>query len=159
RYLMAFTWPTHDLFDDRGELYDTGSTTIWPGIARLEIYRFYAGFLAMWNDPAAPMMHRYARDMKTTLGALHARASTEWVAFLFRPPTRPETADDSSLPLSYLAPGVGGVAARSDWTSTGTFLTFMSSPYINNPAAGHEGFDKGSLAIERNKNPLVVNPA
>jgi hypothetical protein len=39
------------------------------------------------------------------------------------------------------------------------FMSFMSGPYINNPAAGHEAFDKGSLAIERNRNPLVVNSA
>ncbi len=159
RYLMAFTWPTKSMMDDRGELYDTGDPTIWPGTTRLEIYRFFAGYLAMWNDPLAPMMHKYARDTKTALDALQAGDSTEWNDFLFWDSSAPETTDYSSLPLSYLAPGVGGVAARSDWTTNAAFMTFMSSPYINNPAAGHEGFDKGSLAIEKNRNPLVVNPA
>jgi hypothetical protein len=159
RYLMAFTWPTKNMMDDRGELYNTEDVNIWPGTPRIESYRFFSGFLSMWNDPSAPTMHRYARDVKTALDVLHAGDSQEWVDFLFWDENAPETPDYSSLPASYLAPGVGGVAARSDWTTGATFMTFMSSPYINNPAAGHEPFDKGSLAIERNKNPLVVNPA
>ena len=38
-------------------------------------------------------------------------------------------------------------------------MSFLSGPYINNPAAGHEAFEKGSPAFERNRNPLLVNPA
>ena len=106
----------------------------------------------------APMMHRYARDAKTALDALGVGDSTDWIDFLFWDPNAPETSDYSSLPVSYLAPGMGGVTTRSDWSTSGTFMSFMSGPYINNPGAGHEAFDKGSLAIERNKNPLVVNP-
>jgi hypothetical protein len=157
KYLMAFTWPSRDMVDDRGELYDTGSTTIWPGTARLESYRFLAGFLRIWGDPLAPMMHKYARDVKAALDTLRASDSPEWVDFLLWDDTAP-MADYSTQPLSYLAPGIGGVAARSDWSTGATFLSFLSSPYINFPAAGHEAFDKGSLAIERAKNPLVVNP-
>ncbi|HKA01760.1 MAG TPA: Ig-like domain-containing protein [Candidatus Solibacter sp.] len=157
RWLMHFTWPTRNMFDDRGELYDSGDPNIWPGTARLETYRMFAGFLAMYNDPLAPMMHKYAKDVKTALDALNASDSTEWVDFLFWDNSAAD-ADYSTLAMSYLAPGEGGVAARSDWSSAATFLSFMSGPYINNPAAGHEAFDKGSLAIERNKNPLVVNP-
>jgi hypothetical protein len=52
---------------------------------------------------------------------------------------------------------MAGVTARSDWSSTATFMSFISGPYIDNPAAGHESFDKGSPAFERNKNPLLVN--
>jgi hypothetical protein len=32
-------------------------------------------------------------------------------------------------------------------------MSFVSGPYINSPGAGHENFDKGSPAFERNKNP------
>jgi len=158
RYLMAFTWPTRDMHDDRGELYDTGSTTVWPGIARLETYRFLAGFLRMWGDPLAPAMHKYARDMKTGLDALRVGDTPAWVDFLFWDDTYSQTPSyETAFPLSYLAPGIGGVAARSDWTTSATFLSFLSSPYINFPSAGHEAFDKGSLAIQRNRNPLLVN--
>ncbi len=158
RYLMHFTWPTRDIIDDRGELYSTGDPTFWPGTGSVDIYRFYAGFLAMWNDPLAPTMHKYARDAKTALDAINAGGTTEWVDFLFWDPTASEAADDSALAKSYLAPGIGGVAARSDWTTGATFMSFISAPYINNPGAGHEGFDKGSPAFERNRNPFLVNP-
>ncbi len=157
RWLMAFTWPTRDLVDDRGELYGTGDPQIWPGTGRLDSYRFSAGVLSMLGDPMAPMMHKYARDAKSALDALGVGDTEEWTDFLFWDPTAPETSDYSSLPLSYLASGMGGVTARSDWSTSATFLSFIAGPYINNPAAGHEAFDKGSLAIERNKNPLLVN--
>jgi hypothetical protein len=156
RWLMAFTWPTRDMIDDRNELYSTGDPNIWPGTGVLDTYRFSAGFLAMMGDPTAPMMHKYARDAKTALDALHTGGTTEWIDFLFWDPAAPE-ADYSSLALSYLAPGLGGVAARSDWSPNATFMSFISGPYINNPGAGHESFEKGSPAFERNKNPLLIN--
>jgi hypothetical protein len=159
RWLMAFTWPTRDFVDDRGELYGTGDPLIWPGTGRLDSYRLSAGLLSMLGDPMAPMMHKYARDAKTALDALGVGDSTEWIDFLFWDSAAPETSDYSSLPLSYLAPGMGGVTARSDWSTSATFMSFIGAPYINNPAAGHESFDKGSPAFERNKNPLLVNPA
>jgi hypothetical protein len=158
RYLMHFTWPSRDIIDDRGELYSTGDPTYWPGTGSVDIYRFYAGFLAMWGDPAAPMMHKYARDAKTALDAIHFGDTTEWIDFLFWDPTAPEASDYSSLPLSYLAPGIGEVGARSDWSNSATFMSFLSGPYVNNPGAGHEAFEKGSPAIDRNRNPLLVNP-
>jgi len=157
RWLMAFTWPTRDFVDDRGELYGTGDPKIWPGTGRLDSYRFSAGLLAMLGDPAAPMMHKYARDAKTALDALGAGDTSEWSDFLFWDPGAPE-ADYSSLPLSYLAPGIAEVSARSDWSPSATFMSFVAGPYINSPGAGHENFDKGSPAFERNKNPLLVNP-
>jgi len=157
RWLMAFTWPTRDLIDDRGELYSTDNPQVWPGTGRLDTYRFSAGLLAMLGDPMAPMMHKYASDAKVALDALGVGDTTEWIDFLFWDPSAAETSDYSSLPLAYLAPGMGGVTARSDWSTSATFMSFMSGPYINNPGAGHEAFDKGSLAIERNKNPLLVN--
>ena len=156
RWLMAFTWPTRDMIDDRNELYSTGDPNIWPGTGVLDTYRFSAGFLAMVGDPAAPMMHKYARDAKTALDALHAGDTTEWIDFLFWDSVAPE-ADYTNLALSYLAPGMGGVTARSDWSASATFMSFISGPYINNPGAGHESFEKGSPAFERNKNPLLIN--
>jgi hypothetical protein len=101
-------------------------------------------------------MHKYARDAKAALDALHAGGTTEWIDFLFWDPAAPE-ADYSSLPLSYLAPGMGGVTARSEWSPSATFMSFITGPYVNNPGAGHESFEKGSPAFERNRNPLLVN--
>jgi hypothetical protein len=156
RWLMAFTWPTRDLIDDRGELYSTGDPAVWPGTGRLDTYRFSAGILSMLGDPAAPMMHKYAKDAKTALDKLGVGDTTGWTDFLFWDPNAPD-ADYTTMPTSYLASGMGGVTARSDWSTNATFMSFMAGPYINNPAAGHEAFDKGSLAIERNKSALLVN--
>ncbi|HLX42492.1 MAG TPA: hypothetical protein VKR43_03620 [Bryobacteraceae bacterium] len=156
RWLMAFTWPTRDIIDDRGELYGTGDPNIWPGIGRMDAYRFSAGLLSMLGDPAAPMMHKYAKDAKTALDALGVGDSTDWIDFLFWDPNAPD-ADYTTMPASFLAPGMGGVTVRSDWSTSATFMSFVSAPYINNPGAGHESFDKGSLAILRNRNPLLVN--
>src|SRR6185436_2792932 len=66
-------------------------------------------------------------------------------------------ADYSSSSLSYLAPGVGEMAARSDWTPAAAWMSFRSGPYVNNPGAGHQAFDAGSLALARGKSPLLVN--
>jgi len=156
RWLMAFTWPSRDMVDDRNELYGTGDPNIWPGTGVLDTYRFSAGFLAMLGDAAAPMMHKYARDAKAALDVLQASDTSEWIDFLFWDPAAPE-ADYSSMALSYLAPGMGGVSARSDWSASATFMSFIAGPYVNNPGAGHESFEKGSPAFERNKNPLLVN--
>ncbi len=153
-YLMHFTWPSRDIIDDRGELYSTGDPNNWPGTTNAGIYRFYAGFLQMWGDPLAPMMHKYARDVKTALDAQGHGGTDEWMDFLFWDPTAPE-ADYTTSTKSYLATGTGGVAARSDWSSSATFMSFQSAPYIS--PQGHEHVDKGSIALERNRNPFVVN--
>jgi len=41
-------------------------------------------------------------------------------------------------PSAFL-PGSGHgrrVSARSDWSTSATFMSFMSAPYVNNPGAG-----------------------
>ncbi len=154
RYLMHFTWPSRDLIDDRGELYSTGDPNDWPGTPNVDIYRFYAGFLQMWGDPLAPMMHKYARDVKAALDAAGHGSTTEWIDFLFWDSTAPE-ADYTTTTPSFLAVGQGGVAARSDWSNTATFMSFLSGPYLS--PQGHEHVDKGSIALERNRIPFVVN--
>ncbi|MGA9335194.1 MAG: hypothetical protein WBV39_13020, partial [Rudaea sp.] len=82
--------------------------------------------------------------------------SDAWEEFLFYDPNGP-TASLDSLPLSYFASGPNAVSARSDWTTTATWLSFRAGPYVNNPQAGEEGFDQGSLALVRGATPLLVN--
>ncbi len=67
---MHFTWPSRDIIDDRDSPHSNSATTIWPGTAEANTYSFLAGYLAMWNDPLAPAMHKYARDAKAALTAL-----------------------------------------------------------------------------------------
>ena len=156
RWVMSFTWPSRDFIDDRDTVHSNSSDTIWPGTPDTDTYSFLAGYLAMWNDPLAPAMHKYARDAKAALVHEGVDAPAEWIEFLFWDDAAPE-ADYSTFSLSYLAPGVSEMAARSGWTNAATWMSYRSGPYVNNPGAGHQGFDAGSIALERGKSPLVVN--
>jgi hypothetical protein len=156
RWAMQFTWPSRDMVDDRDTVHSNSSDTIWPGTPDAATYSFLAGFLAMWNDPLAPAMHKYARDAKAALAQEGAGDADEWIEFLFWDDAAPE-ADYSTTNLSYMTSGVGEVAARSDWSNSATWMSFRSGPYVNNPAAGHQSFNAGSVALVRGKSPLLVN--
>jgi hypothetical protein len=158
RWIMHFTWPSRDMIDDRDGAHSNGSDTIWPGTGEPNTYSFLAGYLAMWNDPLAPAMHRYSRNAKAALQALGAGGADEWIEFMFWDNNAPE-ADYTTGATSYVTNGIEEAAARSDWSTGATWMSFRSGPYINNPGAGHQGFDAGSLALVRAKTPLLVNPA
>jgi hypothetical protein len=154
---MHFTWPSRDMIDDRDSPHSNSSDNpIWPGTGEANTYSFLAGYLAMWNDPLAPAMHKYARDAKAALAAEGAGRPDAWIEFLFWDSTAPEDYD-TALATSYATSGVGEVAARSDWSNSATWMSFRSGPYVNNPGAGHQAFDAGSLALVRSKSPLLVN--
>jgi hypothetical protein len=161
KYLMSLTWPTRDIIDDRGELYNTNDAKMWPGIASVDIYRFYAGFLAMVGDPLAPAIHKYAKDVQTALKGIgdtenNLGDTTDWMDFLFWDPNAADADYTATTPLSYLAAGQGEVGARSDWSSAATYMSYVAGPFV--AMAGHESYDKGSPEFLRNRNPLLVNP-
>jgi hypothetical protein len=159
RWIMHFTWPSRDMIDDRdGAHSNSEGDPVWPGTGDPNTYSLLAGYLAMWNDPLAPAMHRYARDAKTALIPAGAGTPDEWVEFLFWDNNAPE-ADYTTGATSYVTSGIEEVSARSDWSNAATWMSFRSGPYINNPGAGHQGFDAGSLALVRAKSPLLVNSA
>jgi hypothetical protein len=156
RWVMQFTWPSRDFVDDRDGAHSNGSDTIWPGTPDANTYSLLAGYLSLWSDPLAPVMHKYARDAKTALAAEGAGGADEWLEFLFWDNAAPES-DYSTQPTSYATTGIAEVAARSDWSNSATWMSFRTGPYINNPGAGHQAFDSGSIALTRGKSPLVVN--
>jgi hypothetical protein len=159
RWVMHFTWPSRDMIDDRdGAHSNSEGDPVWPGTGDPNTYSFLAGYLAMWNDPLAPAMHRYARDAKAALVPAGAGSPDEWVEFLFWDNSAPE-ADYTTGATSYVTTGIEEASARSDWSTAATWMSFRSGPYINNPGAGHQGFDAGSLALVRGKSPLLVNAA
>jgi hypothetical protein len=158
RWIMHFTWPSLDYVDDRDAvLSNYGGDVVQAGTGDPDSYTFFASLLAQWSDPLAPAMHRYSRAAKAALAADGAPAPDSWVEFLFWDDNASETSY-STQGLSHLAPGIGEMAARSDWTTGATWMSFRAGPYVNNPGAGHQGFEAGSLALERDKNPLLVNP-
>jgi hypothetical protein len=52
---------------------------------------------------------------------------------------------------------MNAVAARSDWTTSASWMSFRAGPYVNSPDQGEEGFDQGSLALVRGATPLLVH--
>jgi hypothetical protein len=153
-YLMHFTWPSRDFIDDRGTTHTRGDS-LWPGTAEPNLYSFLAGFLGMWNSPHAAMMHKYARDVKTVIASQTGQADP-WIEFLFWDNNAPEQ-DYTTLPRSYLAPGISIASARSDWSTGAVWMSFTSGPYVNAPGQGEQSYDSGSLALVKGKNPLLVN--
>jgi hypothetical protein len=155
RWIMHFTWPSRDMIDDRDGAHSNSSDTIWPGAGEPNTYSFLAGYLAFWKDPLAPAMHKYARDAKAAL-AREDLGPDEWIEFLFWDNSAPE-ADYTTGATSYATTGIAEVAARSDWSNAAAWMSFRTGPYVNNPGAGHQSFDAGSLALVRGKSPLLVN--
>jgi len=158
RWIMHFTWPSLNYVDDRDAvLSNYGGDPVQAGTGDPDSYSFFAAILAEWDDPLAPAMHRYARSAKAALAAESAPPPDPWIEFLFWNDSAPETAY-STQGMSHLAPGIAEMAARSDWTTGATWMSFRAGPYVNNPGAGHQGFEAGSLALVRGENPLLVNP-
>ena len=155
RYLMHFTWPSRTLIDDRDSEQSRGDD-LWPGTPNTGIYSFLAGYLAMWNDPLAPALHKYAREAKAALMAEGVGPNDTWAEFFFWDDAAPE-ADYTTTTPSYLAAGTGEVSARTDWSTGATWMSFRGGPYVNNPGAGHQSFDPGTIALVRGNSPLLVN--
>lgn len=153
-YAMHFTWPSRDYFDDRDDNHANGdSSQPAPGTANAGMFIHLLGIARYWNSPHANALQQYLNEVDAATGGF---AIDEWEAFLFRDPNG-ATAPLSSLPLSHFASGMNAVAARSDWTTAATWMSFRAGPYVNNPGAGHELFDQGSLALVHGKIPLLVN--
>ena len=151
--VMQFTWPSLTYIDDR-DTNHANSNTQPPGTPSVGMFQQIAGELAYWKSPTAPVFNQYLQDV--TAATSNFSPADPWLAFLEIDPNAP-TAPIDTLPLSYLAPGMGAVAARSNWTTGATWMSFRAGPYVNNPAQGEEYFDQGSLALVRGGTPLLVN--
>ncbi len=152
-YVMQFTWPSLNYFDDR-DTNHANSNTQPPGTPAVAMFQQIAGELAYWKSPLAPVFNQYLQAV--TAATSNFSPADPWLAFLEVDPNAP-TAPINTLSLSYLAPGMGAVAARSDWTTGATWMSFRAGPYVNNPAQGEEYFDQGSPALVRGGTPLLVN--
>lgn len=153
-YAMHFTWPSRAYFDDRDTNHSSGNVTSPPGTTPVGMFEQILGSLIYWNSPKVAVFHEYLNEVAAaTAGFSPADA---WQLFLFTGPNAP-TASLDTLPLSYIAPGMGAVAARSDWGKGASWMSFRAGAYVNNPAQGEEYFDQGSLALVRGGTPLLVN--
>ncbi|WP_158881912.1 hypothetical protein [Rhodanobacter sp. L36] len=152
-YAMHFGWPSLNYFDDR-DTNRSNSTTQPPGTPNLSLYQQVLGELYYWGSPLSAVFNQYRLSVSSATGQ-YGQAD-QWIGFLEVSPGA-VVAPISTLPLSYLATGMGAVAARSNWTTSATWMSFRSGPYTNNPGQGEQDFDEGSLALVRGATPLLVN--
>lgn len=152
-YLMHFTWPTRNYIDDRDTNHSNGNPDAPPPSSTdIGLFVQALGVQRYWNAPHANVFQQYVNDVI----AASSGGVDEWEAFLFYDPNG-TTAALTTLPLSYFAPGPNAVAARSDWTTSATWMSFRAGPYIEGPGAEEEGFDQGAPAFVRGGTPLLVN--
>ncbi len=152
-YLMHFTWPTRTYIDDRDTNHSNGdinapppsSTDVGMFMQALALQRYF-------NAPHANALQEYTNEVLAARGD----DADAWEEFLFYDPAG-ATAPIATLPLSYFATGANSVAARSDWSTGAVWMSFRGGTYIDNPGAGEQGFDEGSLALVRGGTPLLVN--
>ncbi|WP_255436906.1 hypothetical protein [Rhodanobacter sp. PCA2] len=153
-YVMHFTWPSRAYFDDRDTNHANGVVTPPVGTTQVGVFQQILGALAYWGSPKVGVFHQYLNDVNTATSGYNT--SDPWLLYLNAESTLP-TAAVNTLPLSYLATGMGAVAARSDWSTGASWMSFRAGPYVNNPSQGEESFDQGGLALVRGNTPLLVN--
>lgn len=152
-YAMHFTWPSLSYFDDR-DTNHADTTTQPPGTTQSSIFQQVLGELYYWNSPLAQVYNQYR--LSTTSATANFGQGDPWMVFLEVAAGAPVT-PLNTLPLSYLATGMSAVAARSDWTTGASWMSFRAGPYTNNPQQGEQDFDEGSLALVRGGTPLLLN--
>lgn len=153
-YAMHFTWPSRAYFDDRDTNHANGVATPPVGTTQIGMFQQILGALTYWGSPEVGVFNQYLSEANAATSGYGT--ADPWLLFLNAGTSLPTT-PVSTLPLSYLAPGLGAVAARSDWTTGASWMSFRAGPYVNNPGQGEEGFDQGSLALVRGSTPLLVN--
>lgn len=156
-YAMHFTWPSRAYIDDRdsnrsANNYQPGDPQV--GTARVSMFQQILGELAFWQSPDLGVFNQYTADVVAATS--NYSPATPWLKFLESDPSYP-TAAVSKLPLSYFATGMGAVSARSDWSTSASWMSFRAAVYTNAPAQGEQYFDEGGLALVRGANPLLVN--
>ena len=156
-YMMHFTWPSRAYFDDRDMNHSVNSPqpdSKVPGTTQVGLAETVLGEIEFWKSPKVGVFHQYLNEVSAATGDYNS--SAPWLLFLETDPTAPAT-PLSSLPLSYFATGMDAVAARSDWGTNASWMSFRAGPYTNAPAQGEEYFDQGSVVFTRGNTPLVVN--
>ncbi|HET6633357.1 MAG TPA: hypothetical protein VFG73_11720 [Rhodanobacteraceae bacterium] len=153
-YVMHFTWPSRDYFDDRDTNRANGNAETPPGTNNTGMFVHILGALRYWDDPRAGVFQTYLNDVDKATGGYGD--DQPWARFLFAEPVANAPSLDV-LPRSYVADGLGMVAARSDWSTSASWMSFRAGTYVNNPGQGEQYFDAGSLALVRGGTPLLLN--
>ena len=153
-YPMHFSWPSRAYFDDRDTNRSSGNPDTPPGTNVTGMYVQLLGALSFHGSPLAPVMRQYLDEVRDATD--NYSPASPWQNFLFLDPAQTR-APLSSLPRSYLASGMGAVAARSDWSKDASWMSLRAGPYVEDPDHAEQYFDQGSLALVRGGTPLLIN--
>jgi len=152
-YAMHFTWPSRAYFDDR----DTNhriDVAQPAGTTHTDMFVQLVGALSYWGSPKLPVLNQYLNEVSSATSDF--ASADPWLLFLSTDPKAP-VASLGTLPLSYFAQGMNAVAARANWTTSASWMSFRGGPYVNNPDQGEEGYDQGGLALARGATPFLIN--
>ena len=151
-YLMHFTWPSRKYIDDRDTNHATGTANPPVGTADTDMFIQVLGGLRYWNAPHANVFQAYTNAVNTLTKGYDA--SEPWELFLYWDPTGTTKSIDT-LPLSYFATGLNAVAARSDWTTSASWMSFRAGPYVNNPGPGRRDLRPGQPRHRARRHPAA----
>jgi hypothetical protein len=159
-YLMHFTWPSRTYIDDRDTNHANGDAAAPPGTLDIGMLIQTLGQLRAWNAATADYFQQFVDEAGAALGidpyGPVSHVPSRWKIFLFLPTNATARALDEQ-PRSYFAPGMNALAARSDWSTAATWLSFRAGPYVEDPNHAEQYYDQGSLALVRGATPLLVN--
>jgi hypothetical protein len=146
-YMAHFAWPSLKHMDDQGTIH-SGVTLAPSGMAASAM----AAMLTYNGSPYAPTASSYAAKLLAT----NHDTLDPWQSFLYVDGTRPQ-ADYTTQSLSYFAPGPNHVAARSSWSTTATWGSFVAGTYIDSTDSGEQSYNSGAVAIVSGDQPIIAN--
>lgn len=144
-FVMHASWPGGRFIDDRDLLHSTGDPDRIPNAMSGSLLGVLGRMLDEWSDSRLPTFRTFAAGRGGGL---------EWQRVLY---FDPGTAAAAPSALSYFAPGMGTVFARSGWESSDTWLSYRGAAYAGYDQAAEQLYDQGSLAIVNGAKPFVLN--
>lgn len=142
KYVMHAAWPGAQYIDDRDLLHSGGVPNAMN-----------AGLLALLACKVDASLAPAFRSFRKEVGG---SIDPAWRAVLYADPIS-DTAPLDTLPLSYFAPGMGQMFARSGWDDAATWVSYRGAAYAGYPDAAEQFFDQGSPAIVNGKTPFLLN--
>jgi hypothetical protein len=129
--------------------------TIWPGG---DIYNWPMPFpnktllVITASSASDPVMKANANWAIQNYSGSSSASDVGWEDFLFGDLNASTSYWSSTMPLQYLAPGVGFVAARKDWNYNSTWLSFQSGNLV---PADHI-VPQGQISINKGPDALLI---
>jgi hypothetical protein len=112
----------------------------------------------------APLKNKFRNFVQGLITSVGEGGDNPVLPFLFWDPSATQTIwNDEPLVLGNMANPAGGyghVYMRSDWSTTGTYLSFEARPYVFDWGNTKDTLDSaGSILVQRGNNYLTVNPS